>query len=66
VTAGRKAIHASVPCDVHDTWHDVAAESGCSLSALVVALADDLGVVVTDAVVRRARRIDASNRRRRQ
>jgi hypothetical protein len=65
----RKALHAYLSDEAHETWHTVAADHGVSVSALLEALAAELPRVGTDAdgpvgIVRRARRVDAERRRR--
>ncbi|MEJ5254746.1 MAG: hypothetical protein WHS89_05295 [Acidimicrobiales bacterium] len=68
----RRAIHAYLTAESHDTWHRVAEESGVSLSGLLEALATDMAENPPDAgghprwddVVKSARRIDAQRRRR--
>lgn len=68
----RRALHAYLSDDAHETWHAVAAELGVSVSALLEAMAIDLRrpaseqamATRVDDVVRRARRIDADRRRR--
>jgi hypothetical protein len=68
----RRAIHAYLTAESHDTWHRVAEESGVSLSGLLEALAADMSAHAPDSgghgrwsdVVRDARRIDAQRRRR--
>jgi hypothetical protein len=64
----RKALHAYLSDDAHETWHAVAADHGVSVSALLEALAADLASERShadlEAVVRRARRVDAERRRR--
>ena len=67
--ADRRAIHAYVTEEAHDHWHDFAAEQGVSVSAILEALAAELGDVADgsralDDVVSNARRIDARRRRR--
>jgi hypothetical protein len=72
--AARRAIHAFVSAEAHDTWHDFAAEEGVSVSALIEAFAPQLSdeqalsEPITDrlgATIAAARAIDASRRRRR-
>jgi hypothetical protein len=67
----RRALHAYLSDDAHDTWHRVSADLGCSVSAMLEAMAT--GFDATDApdlserlapIVKRARRIDADRRRR--
>lgn len=68
----RRAIHAYLTAESHDTWHRVAEESGVSLSGLLEALAADMSANPPDGgghprwneVVKDARRIDAQRRRR--
>lgn len=76
----RKPIHAYLNDEGHDEWHGFAAEQGCSVSAILQALADcGTFAVWTDAgadidttsvsqhmhtVIQRARAIDAARRRR--
>ncbi|HEY5155273.1 MAG TPA: hypothetical protein VIJ47_11100 [Acidimicrobiales bacterium] len=69
----RKAIHAFLTPASHEAWHEMAAEHGVSVSALIEALAQDwadrkqgseFDLPEIDALSRSARRIDASRRRR--
>ena len=69
----RKAIHAFLTPASHEAWHDVAAENGVSVSALIEALAqdwaerkqgDDFDLPEIEALSRSARKIDAARRRR--
>jgi hypothetical protein len=68
----RKAIHAYLTLDSHDVWHDVAEEAGVSLSGFLEALAADMkehppaegGHPRWSEVIRSARKIDATRRRR--
>jgi hypothetical protein len=69
----RKAIHAFLTPAAHEAWHDVAAENGVSVSALIEALAqdwaqrkqgDDFDLPEIEALSRSARKIDAARRRR--
>jgi hypothetical protein len=64
----RKALHAYLSDEAHEIWHAVAADHGVSVSALLEALAADLASDHShadfEAVVRRARRVDAERRRR--
>jgi len=68
----RRAIHAYLTAESHDTWHRVAEEAGVSLSGLLEALATDMaakspekgGHPRWDEIVRTARKIDAQRRRR--
>ena len=69
----RKAIHAYLSPEAHDQWHDFAAENGVSVSGLLEAIGlawkdqvngnGDLPPEIED-LAKRARRIDASRRRR--
>ena len=73
----RRALHAYLSDEAHETWHRIADEAGVTLSGLVEALAVDFATVPPDGtgdghghprwadVVRAARRIDAQRRRRR-
>lgn len=69
----RKAIHAFLTPASHEAWHEVAADNGVSVSALIEALAqdwaerkdgDDYALAELDTLSRGARRIDAARRRR--
>lgn len=69
----RRAIHAYLSNEAHDTWHDLAATHGVSVSGLLEALALDwaegngFGDAESDATLalaKSARRIDAERRRR--
>lgn len=66
--APRKALHAYLSDEAHDTWHAVAAEYGVSVSGLLEAMAQDLGGKTSasrlEATVKRARKVDAERRRR--
>lgn len=71
----RRALHAYVSDAAHDKWHGFAAEQGVSVSAILEALApqlsfeegDDQPVADgLDSVVKAARKIDATRRRRRR
>ncbi|MEZ5226600.1 MAG: hypothetical protein R2710_07985 [Acidimicrobiales bacterium] len=73
MSSSRRALHAYVSDAAHERWHDVAVEWGVSVSALLEALAPLLSqhgnganeaVPATASVVRTARSIDASRRRR--
>jgi hypothetical protein len=70
----RKAIHAYLSPEAHDQWHDFAAENGVSVSGLLEAIGlewkdqmqtdgGDLPPEI-EGLAKRARRIDASRRRR--
>lgn len=65
----RKALHAYMSDEAHETWHDYAARMGISVSGLLEALADQ-GALDTFAesseVVQNARRVDTDRRRRRR
>jgi hypothetical protein len=67
----RRALHAYLSDDAHDTWHQVAADLGCSVSAMLEAMAGDFdgrdesgSRARVEAIVKKARRIDADRRRR--
>lgn len=67
----RRALHAYLSDDAHDTWHQVAADLGCSVSAMLEAMASDFegndesgSRARVEAIVKKARRIDADRRRR--
>jgi len=69
----RKAIHAFLTPSSHEAWHDVAAENGVSVSALIEALAqdwaerkdgDEYDLPELETLSRGARRVDAARRRR--
>jgi hypothetical protein len=68
----RRAIHAYLTVESHDTWHTVSEEAGVSLSGFLEALADDMkenppdegGHPRWNAVIKSARKIDATRRRR--
>lgn len=67
----RKAIHAYLTNEAHDTWHKVAAENGVSVSGLIEAMGQDWLAHMpgeTDEyfgnLVKHARKIDTANRRR--
>lgn len=65
----RTGIHVYLTQGAHDWWHGTADEEGTTVSALFQAIAD-AGVqapderVLSDKVVRLARRISAQRRRR--
>ncbi len=67
-TPERRALHAYLSERAHSQWHEFAAEQGVSVSAILEALASNLGVLDEDnraqTVIRRARQIDADRRRR--
>jgi hypothetical protein len=67
----RRALHAYLSDDAHDTWHQVAADLGCSVSAMLEAMANDFegedehgNRARVEGIVKKARRIDADRRRR--
>jgi hypothetical protein len=63
----RRALHAYLSDDAHDTWHNVAADLGCSVSAMLEAMATGFTDEEADRLeptLKRARRIDADRRRR--
>jgi hypothetical protein len=67
----RRALHAYLSDDAHDTWHQVAADLGCSVSAMLEVMAGDFdgqdengSRARVEAIVKKARRIDADRRRR--
>jgi hypothetical protein len=68
----RRALHAYLSDDAHDTWHNVAADLGCSVSAVLEAMAADFDRPGDEqavhervaTIVKKARRIDADRRRR--
>lgn len=68
----RRALHAYLSDDAHETWHHVAADQGVSVSALLEAMAGDLDRPAGEGamadrlgpIVVRARKIDAERRRR--
>jgi hypothetical protein len=75
VTATRKAIHAYLSPEAHDSWHDFAAENGVSVSGLLEAIAQEWSerrsrgeqaYANEDDLVRAARRVDADRRRRKR
>lgn len=64
----RKALHAYLSDEAHDTWHAVAAEYGVSVSGLLEAMSGELkgksAATRLDSTVKRARKVDAERRRR--
>jgi hypothetical protein len=72
VAQQRRAIHAYLSDESHQTWHDLAERSGVSVSGILEALArefgdnppDQGGYRRWDDVIRRARGIDVERRRR--
>lgn len=68
----RRAIHAYLTEESHNVWHELAEETGVSLSGFLEAIARDMsehppekgGHPRWDDIVRTARRIDAQRRRR--
>ncbi len=67
--SARKALHAYMSDEAHETWHEYAARMGISVSGLLEALADQ-GALDTftesSDVVQNARRVDTDRRRRRR
>jgi hypothetical protein len=63
---GRKALHAYVSDEAHDSWHEAAAEHGVSVSAILEALAPIVDRLMVDEpyLARNARKVDAARRRR--
>jgi hypothetical protein len=68
----RRALHAFLSDEAHESWHRVAAELGVSVSGMLEAMAFELekppkeGALGdrVDTLVKRARKIDAQRRRR--
>ena len=68
----RRAIHAYLTEEGHDVWHRVSEDAGVSLSGFLEAMAQDMadhpptkgGHPRWDELIRSARRIDATRRRR--
>jgi hypothetical protein len=64
----RRALHAYLSDEAHETWHDVAGRLGCSVSAMLETMTTTLPDEDPDGslanVVKQARRIDAERRRR--
>jgi hypothetical protein len=68
----RRAIHAYLTVDSHEVWHSISEEAGVSLSGFLESLADDMrenppeqgGHARWREVIRAARKIDATRRRR--
>ena len=68
----RRALHAYLSDEAHDTWHEVSADLGCSVSAMLEAMAADFDRPDDeralhgrlDVIVKKARRVDADRRRR--
>ena len=67
----RRALHAYLSDAAHDTWHQFAADNGVTVSATLEALAAELPDRDTDnggidfvPIIERARKTDASRRRR--
>jgi hypothetical protein len=68
----RRALHAFLSDDAHESWHRVAADLGVSVSGMLEAMAFELDKSPresalgdrVDVLVKRARRIDAERRRR--
>ena len=68
----RRALHAYLSDAAHDTWHQFAAKHGVTVSATLEALAAELhdrdpadGGIDFAPIIERARKTDASRRRRR-
>ena len=64
----RKALHAYMSDEAHETWHEYAARMGVSVSGLLEALADQGALdsfAEASEVVQDARRVDTDRRRRR-
>ncbi|NNF55925.1 MAG: hypothetical protein HKN03_15975 [Acidimicrobiales bacterium] len=68
----RRALHAYLSDAAHDTWHQFAAKNGVTVSAALEALAAELhdrdpadGGIDFAPIIERARKTDASRRRRR-
>ncbi len=76
VTSERKAIHAFVTHEAHDQWHDFAAEQGCTVSALIEAMAPELSLDAAlaheqygqrlNVIVKSARKVSAARLRRKR
>ncbi len=68
VNEPRKALHAYLSDEAHETWHALAAEYGVSVSGLLEAMAPDLvakgASTRYDATIKRARKVDVERRRR--
>jgi hypothetical protein len=68
----RKALHAFLSDEAHDSWHRVAGELGVSVSGMLEAMAFELEKPAHESalggrastLVARARKIDAERRRR--
>ena len=68
----RRALHAFLSDEAHDSWHRVAAELGVSVSGMLEAMAFELEKPESESalggrattLVTRARKIDAERRRR--
>jgi hypothetical protein len=67
-----RAVHAYLSDEAHETWQEVAAEYGVSVSGLIEAIGLDLKSQTTEPVIadrlpgliKLGRRIDADRRRR--
>jgi hypothetical protein len=67
-----RAVHAYLSDDAHAIWQDVSTDYGVSVSGLIEAMGIDLAKPTDerilgprlDALVTRARRVDAARRRR--
>ena len=71
----RRALHAYLTPEAHDSWHDFAAENGVSVSGMLEAYGQELREIMEGnakprkdqvALVDSARKIDAVRRRRRR
>jgi hypothetical protein len=68
----RRALHAFLSDEAHDSWHRVAGELGVSVSGMLEAMAFELDKPESESalggraatLVQRARKIDAERRRR--
>ena len=75
-TTKRPPLHAYVTTEAHARWHDFSDARGCSVSALLEAMAFELDLDAAEAerpmrerlgaVVQRARKVDADNRKRKR
>jgi|688.fasta_scaffold06002_13 hypothetical protein len=67
MSSERRAIHAYLSPEAHESWRNFADENGVSVSALLeayAALLQDLGDDGRKAIVGAARMIDSARRRR--
>lgn len=68
----RRALHAFLSDEAHESWHEVATELGVSVSGMLEAMAFELPKPPSESalgnrvetLVKKARRIDAERRRR--